>query len=304
MKILQFPDRKAWLDARRKGIGGSDVPILMGESPWRSPGQLWNEKVGIEDLDRDPNEETPIRLRLGTMLESVVAQMLEEEAGIKVQRLSNAIVRDEFYAGLFCSPDGFVLGDDGEPVALVELKTADSSKAEEWEEGVVPSNYLLQIQHNLGVTGLPCAYLGCLIGGTRGFRWIKIDRDEPTIEEARAAALAFWEMVVAETPPPLTGAEGDTKAVRARYPREDPGKTVTLDADMLDLAWELDRIKPELERLQERDAEIRNQIRAALGDAETGLLPDGSGWSYKTQKRAEYIVKASEFRVLRRKKAK
>ncbi len=299
VKVEQFPSREAWLAARRTGVGGSDAPAILGLSPWRSKGQVWNEKVGIADLDRDPNAEEPMRLRLGTMLEGVVAQMLEEEAGIKVRRLSNAIARDSFYAGLLCSPDGFT--EDGS--ALVELKTADSSKSEEWEEGV-PHQYLVQVQHNLGVTGLPVAYIGCLIGGTRNFRWAKVERDDAAIEEMRPTLLAFWESVVAETPPALDGSDGDTKAVRDRYPRPDAGKVVTLGSDILDLSWELDRLKPELERLEARDTEIRNQIRAALGDAEAGVLPDGSGWTWKMQARKSYVVAAAEFRVLRRNKGK
>lgn len=44
-------ERTEWLEQRRKGIGGSDAPVIMGVNPWRSPMDLWLEKTGeyIED---------------------------------------------------------------------------------------------------------------------------------------------------------------------------------------------------------------------------------------------------------------
>ena len=37
-----------WLDWRKKGIGSSDAPIIMGVSPWKTPFELWEEKTGTQ----------------------------------------------------------------------------------------------------------------------------------------------------------------------------------------------------------------------------------------------------------------
>ncbi len=38
-----------WHAFRRKRIGASDAPVIMGISPWKTPYQLWIEKTsGIE----------------------------------------------------------------------------------------------------------------------------------------------------------------------------------------------------------------------------------------------------------------
>ena len=35
-----------WLDARRNGIGGSDVAAVLGANPWRTPLEVWLSKTG------------------------------------------------------------------------------------------------------------------------------------------------------------------------------------------------------------------------------------------------------------------
>lgn len=34
-----------WLQVRKTGIGGSDAAVILGISPFKSPLELWNEKV-------------------------------------------------------------------------------------------------------------------------------------------------------------------------------------------------------------------------------------------------------------------
>jgi putative phage-type endonuclease len=303
LALEQFASRAEWLAARKSGLGGSDAPIALGMSRWKSPMQLWSEKTGVLPPENDSVPE-PMARRLGTLLEPAVAQLLAEESGVTIQRVTNAVVRDQDRPYLLCSPDGFVreVG-NFDPVALVELKTADTSKADEWEEGVPPA-YLVQVQHNLGVTGFKSAFVGCLIG-TRDFKWMKVERDEPMIEDLRDRLHSFWDLVKMETPPDPTGAEGDTKALAALYRIPSAGKAVTLSADFLDLSWELDRLKDETKKAEERMEQIKNLIKAEMGDAEEGVLPGNEGsWTWKTQRRKEYVVAAAEFRVLRRKGGK
>ena len=39
--------RGQWLQARRRGIGGSDAPALMGASPWATPLSVYADKMGF-----------------------------------------------------------------------------------------------------------------------------------------------------------------------------------------------------------------------------------------------------------------
>ena len=58
-------------------------------------------------------------------------------------------------------------------------------------------------------------------------------------------------------------------------------------------------MKAERKKLDERIDLAENVVKAALGTAELGVLPDGRSFSWKTQSRKECVIKASTFRVLR-----
>jgi len=55
----------AWLEWRSKGVTASDIPIILGLSPYKTPWQLWAEKTGRinpPDLSKNPNVLKGIRL--------------------------------------------------------------------------------------------------------------------------------------------------------------------------------------------------------------------------------------------------
>ena len=59
-----------WLEMRKNFIGASDAPVLMGFHQWRTPRQLWEEKLGLSGGQKDNssmsygrNMEEPARLR-------------------------------------------------------------------------------------------------------------------------------------------------------------------------------------------------------------------------------------------------
>jgi predicted phage-related endonuclease len=37
-----------WLEFRKNKIGASDAPIIMETSPWKTPYQLWLEKLSLD----------------------------------------------------------------------------------------------------------------------------------------------------------------------------------------------------------------------------------------------------------------
>ena len=47
--------RTQWLELRRQSLGGSDISAALGLNRWRSPMEVWAEKVGLPL----PRQETP-----------------------------------------------------------------------------------------------------------------------------------------------------------------------------------------------------------------------------------------------------
>ena len=61
--------RAAWLEGRRTGIGGSDVAAVLGLNPWKTPLDVWNDKLGLSE-DKGMSEPA----YWGTVLEDTVAK--------------------------------------------------------------------------------------------------------------------------------------------------------------------------------------------------------------------------------------
>lgn len=105
-----------WHRLRTRGLGGSEIAAVVGLSPWESPYALWQRKAGRIP----PQTETP-SMGWGKRLEPVIAQAFCE-------------LHPEFGwapGGMYwrtfqiASPDLLLTKDDS-PVAVLEVKTADS----------------------------------------------------------------------------------------------------------------------------------------------------------------------------------
>ncbi|POP51508.1 lambda-exonuclease family protein [Zhongshania marina] len=67
-----------WLEWRSEGITASDIPIILGLSPYKTPYQLWAEKTGrfnTADISANPN------VKRGNRLEDKARQVSENRAG-------------------------------------------------------------------------------------------------------------------------------------------------------------------------------------------------------------------------------
>lgn len=281
-RLVRFTSRESWLEARRAGVGGSDAPIILGMSPWSAPLALYLRKVGlVED-----NSETEA-MKWGSILEPIIVRELSAECGRAIEHLDHAIIRHPTHEGLFCSPDGFC--DDG---ALVEAKNVNAFKVREWDEGPPPL-YEEQIQHSLScVPEAPYAIAAALIGGS-ALRWCRVERDASWEERNLPALLDFARRIREEDPPEASGHEADTEALSTMFPRAEAMGVSELPPEALDWHEELECVKAERKRLDERWSELRNRLREKIGMGRAGSLPGGTGfYLWRQMEKKGYFVKA------------
>lgn len=147
--------RDEWLDARRAGIGGSDVGAIMGFNQYKSAYQVFLEKTGQyhEEVDNEA-------VYFGNALEDFVAQEFAKRTGKKVRRLNKMLVYPE-HDFMLANLDRVVVGER----AVLECKTASEYVKEAWEGEEIPASYLCQVHHYLAVTGFEKAYIAVLVGG-------------------------------------------------------------------------------------------------------------------------------------------
>jgi len=111
MKIVDLCQRTAdWHAWRAQGITASEAAVILGRSPYKPPGRLWDERMGLvapEDLSRNPC------VQRGVAMEDHVRQGFEERHDTPLLPLCVESTQEPV---LRASLDG--LSDDGEPVEL------------------------------------------------------------------------------------------------------------------------------------------------------------------------------------------
>jgi predicted phage-related endonuclease len=73
--------RRQWLARRRKGLTATDIPVLFGLSPWRTPLDVWLSKVRPQE-----EEEQAYRYDKGHALEPVLAAEYARRTGDIIER--------------------------------------------------------------------------------------------------------------------------------------------------------------------------------------------------------------------------
>lgn len=280
-------DVERWLAARREGLGASEAWRLFSE-----PYALWCEKSGLvepEDLD------TVEAVEWGRELEQKILAGFVRRSGIPTEH-SGFLLRSREWPWMLATLDGEAR--DGGIVVPVEAKLVREFRAGEWADGA-PPKYQWQVCQQLAVTGAPHGYIAALLGGVR-LVWTRIDRDEGMIRTLVKAGTEMWRRVLEGDAPDADGSEATARALRLRFPAHEDGVVLTLDDDAARVAAELDAAKAARSALQEQIDRCEARIKAALGTAERGVLPDGSGFSFKASERAGYTVAPTTVRTLRR----
>ena len=288
--------RESWLADRLTGLGASEAATVLGLNPFQSPFGLWAEKTGhAEPDDLSENEAVEFGLRLeGPVIDAFAARTKRD----CVPWAQFTSVRHPEYPWLRCTPDGLQTGGHGrDEDGTLQIKTTSAFNSADWHEGI-PLHYAVQCQVELAVLGLNWGTLAVLIGGQR-LKWFDFERNDEFIDLLIPRLRAFWDLVEAKIPPPVDDRLATAKVLAKLHP-EDNGETIELPAEAAEWDERLLAIKDELKALEQEKTGLENKFKSALSDATWGVLPAGGRYSWKTQTRAEHIVKESTFRVLRR----
>lgn len=263
-------NRRLWLEARQRGIGASDAAAVLGLSPWASPLSLWVEKTRpVADDERTE------AMRWGTVLENAIARELAKEHGVHIGP-SRGILQHDEHDFMLATCDRMVLDRHrGREIGVLEVKNANAFAAGEWaQSGPPPDHVVIQVQHQLDVTGLDVGYVAALVGGNQP-RWWQVERDDELVGMLREAEGRFWDLVQAGVPPAPTGHDADGDALAALY-AGDPGRELVLDGGLLERIEQRQAARARAAELTAIADGIDLEIKAALGDATEGLRPDGS----------------------------
>jgi len=291
---ITFTTEDEWLKFKKGGIGGSEAPVILGVSQYAGPLDLWSEKRGLVE-----GKEQTEQMAWGKRLQAVIIQGYQEETGRAVFDQGIHTFVNKKHDFIRYSADGLILAPGiSEKDWIFEAKSTGYITAKELEEEF-PLDWEVQIQHGLFTLGLPKASLAVLVKGNQ-LRWKDVDRNDLFIEQMLDKEMEFWEMVKSGNPPDADYRESTTKTISKLYPR-DSGATMQLPPEAMGWSEDLVEAKDCIKRSKKIEAEAENRIKMAIGENTFGTLPNGNSFSWKWQERKAYEVKATEFRVLRRK---
>ncbi|MED4820197.1 YqaJ viral recombinase family protein [Bacillus atrophaeus] len=257
--------RDEWLLERRKGIGGSDASVILGLNKWKTAFELWLDKTGQVPISESASEAA----YFGSILEDIVAKEFEVRSGKKVRR-KKAMLKHPEHDFILANVDRMIVGEK----AILECKTTSAYNLKEWEDDEIPADYIVQVQHYLGVLGpeYKKAYFAVLIGGNK-FVWKEIERDDELIKMIFAAEVEFWnDKVLGENAPALDGSSAAEEYLKKRYVETESNKVIDLTAVNRERIQQYLQLKDHIAELQVQAKELENQIKAEMKEAEYGFI--------------------------------
>lgn len=252
--------RTQWLEARRKGVGGSDASTIMGLSQYATPYTVWLEKTGRVIPDDISEKEA---VYWGNVLEDVVAsEFAKRHPDWSVTR-RNAILQNVERPWQLASVDRLVTDGSGRK-GVLEIKTAGAFRAEDWEDGI-PDYYLPQPIHYLAVTGREFFAVAVLIGGQK-YKEFVYERDEDDVAYLIERERAFWDLVEQDVSPAVSGADADAVALLGQHPTAGDEMLQMLDEDVPQIKA-LEQVSAAIKKLEADKKRLTNELKGRIGDA-------------------------------------
>lgn len=202
-----------WLEARKKGITSTEISAALGVSPYKTPLQLYHEKVTGVSLDDDN-----WYMARGRAMEPVLREHYARKFGRNVI-VQPGVVRNPDLDFMLASLDGYT--DDER---LAEFKTASTRRG--WGEpgtDEIPQVYILQVQYAMIVTGFRVADVGVSFAGQEP-QYYEVNADYDLQALIIKGAMEFWENLQAGIEPEPSTIE----EMQRKYKITD-GKTAIVD---------------------------------------------------------------------------
>ena len=238
-----------WLALRRTKITATDAAAILGVSPWKTPLQLYNEKIS-DGLPTPVNE----RMQRGIDLEPIARHLFEIKTGIEV--LPRVVVKDWAMASLdgisACSTHVLEIKCPGEKDHAIALT------------GKVPDHYYPQLQHQMYVTNVQLMYYFSF-DGFDGVT-VEVARDNKYIEKMVVEEKKFYDCLQNRTPPESDYVERN-------------------DYEWIDTAFRWKEVTKEIKALEKEEETLRNSLIQLGGE----LNCKGAGISLCRIQRAGHV---------------
>ncbi|WP_210467437.1 lambda-exonuclease family protein [Vibrio crassostreae] len=249
-----------WHYWRSQGVGGSDVPILMGliAKFKKSPYKLWLEKTGQEKAKDISHLK---HVKNGILLEPVARVCLANHFGVEI---TPVCIEDENCPWRKVSLDGvarihgyhipFEIKCPGENGFNDVLDKKENSENYQY--------YQYQVQYQIALTNAPFGYLCFYFEkcGNKHMKVFKIERDEAIISKIFEQVDKFWDCIEKMYSPDLSP-EHDILDVE--FGRDTPIEWIMDSVKLAEISAEVDKLEQRLKLLKIEAEQIDKRFEKA-----------------------------------------
>lgn len=315
-------------NVRSRGIGGSEIAAILGLDSYRSPLDVWREKMGLDESFQG-NEHT-IR---GSRFEPIVAEYLQDwlnenyegsfvinpndahneinpSGAYRIDKDKDTLIHPTitYFVG---SPDRYVTMFDGE-LAGAELKTTLGIVKDYDDVCEKHISWILQSQYYMMLTGRKKWFLAW-ISAPFDFHCIELLHSQEMEDYIIEQLNSFWyNHILANTPPDTSNYSDVLKTYRP--PK---GGVIQASDETIELLNEYRELIASEKEIQARKLELKDRLACIFGNFDALGAGDNLLATFKEQKtiridtdllKSEYsevyekVLKTSVSRVLRLKK--
>lgn len=266
-------DRQRDPELRRGRIGCSEIPAILGLSPYQTPGDVWAIKTG-----RASGPETNSAMMIGDAVEPFLLDYARRELGLKIVA-ATVQYRCRSLPMVYASVDGMV-GSSRRGSPIVECKASSVP----WDDGP-PDHVDAQVRAQMMTTESDYAYVVKLGPRATEVSIHRISRESSWEDWAGPIISAFWKDVQDGVEPDINRFLGVSHAIAAQA--RPTAKVAELPADLCARYHELKQRSAEIEH---EIRSLRDRIALYMIDSKKGYAP---GWSvsYGGQVRRSLDVK-------------
>lgn len=298
--------RKEWLNGF-PGIGGSDVAAILGLSKYKTPWDIYNDKIGVgEEFSGNEATET------GHIMEPRIAELFKadmEAKGHKVELFNDTTCYQHGETTLLLDEnEDIVLDENSEPIevlkypwarinldrlvivdgklSILEIKTVDTdarTTIADWKAGFTPIGYEYQVRFYMACMNIDHAYVICAWGfKSNNFAINEISRDEEIEEFIMSHIDSFVRnFVIPHKEPEFSDIDATGEQAWSYYEKKYgvPGEKkerIELSKEdwgedirnHIDLQKKIDGFESKIKDLKKQQAEIEARILETLKDTE------------------------------------
>jgi len=264
-------EREAWLEERRKGLGGTDIAAIMMAGAEQSEKlgsfenslfKLWSEKTGLYETE---DYDDAILMR-GRVMEKYVCEFYELHLGKGCNLWEEGLTWHPTRPRIFGTPDRLVEKDG--------IKFGMDAKTRRFRFGWgdsgttdVPLDVEIQMRVYMEIFDAPYWDIATLFS-LDDFRVYRIERDKELGESILDVAEAWWKKHVdGEVPPDVDATSACMKALSKLNPRIKYEAPRVATAAEKDLHEKILDVRKQFKEVERKKKELENLLRAKIGDA-------------------------------------